>query len=86
MCVYAGDRTKILWDKIVFKKIAERMGGQLKFLCSGAAPLPAVVAEFMKVYVCMCMCTCVCVCMYWLICLYICLSLVSVAFSLVVVL
>jgi long-chain acyl-CoA synthetase len=42
-----GDRSPQVWDKIVFSKIKDRFGGNLKFVSSGAAPLPAKIAEFL---------------------------------------
>lgn len=41
-----------IWDKIVFKKIKEALGGRCKIIVSGGAPLSAHVEEFLRV--CMC--------------------------------
>ncbi len=39
----------LLWfSQLVFQKVADRFGGNIRLLSSGAAPLPSKVAEFMK--------------------------------------
>jgi long-chain acyl-CoA synthetase len=45
-----GDRSPQVWDKVVFSKIKEKFGGNLKFVSSGAAPLSAKIAEFLIMY------------------------------------
>jgi long-chain acyl-CoA synthetase len=37
------------WDKIIFAKIAALFGGRVKLMSTGAAPLSAKVADFMRV-------------------------------------
>jgi acyl-CoA synthetase (AMP-forming)/AMP-acid ligase II len=41
-----------LFDKIVFSKIKERLGGKVRLIVSGGAPLAAHVEEFLKVTMC----------------------------------
>ena len=41
-----------LFDKIVFKKVAQKLGGRVKILVSGAAPLSKHVEEFLRVAFC----------------------------------
>jgi long-chain acyl-CoA synthetase len=45
-----GDRSPQVWDKIVFSKIKEKFGGNLKYVSSGAAPLSSTIAEFLIMY------------------------------------
>lgn len=37
-----------LWDKIVLKRIQSRLGGRVKLVVSGAAPLSPTVLQFLK--------------------------------------
>lgn len=41
-----------LADKIVFKKVAQKLGGRVKAVCSGAAPLARHVEDFLRVGMC----------------------------------
>jgi long-subunit acyl-CoA synthetase (AMP-forming) len=41
-----------LFDKIVFKKVKQRLGGNVKLLVSGGAPLAPHVEDFLKVAMC----------------------------------
>lgn len=38
----------MLWDGLVLKRIQERLGGRVKLICSGAAPLSPTVLAFLK--------------------------------------
>jgi len=40
------------FDRLVFSKVKERLGGRVKFVCSGGAPLAPHVEEFLKVAMC----------------------------------
>ncbi|WVW80476.1 hypothetical protein I302_102458 [Kwoniella bestiolae CBS 10118] len=44
-----GSVTHPLWDALVFRKIKALLGGQLVYMCSGAAPLTAEVHEMLKI-------------------------------------
>jgi len=41
-----------LWDKIIFSKIKDRLGGRVKMIMSGGAPLSAHVEKFLRVAMC----------------------------------
>lgn len=41
-----------LFDKIVFSKVKERLGGKVQLIVSGGAPLAPHVEEFLKVTMC----------------------------------
>eukprot|EP00330_Aristerostoma_sp_ATCC50986_P009097 CAMPEP_0114586692 /NCGR_PEP_ID=MMETSP0125-20121206/9842_1 /TAXON_ID=485358 ORGANISM="Aristerostoma sp., Strain ATCC 50986" /NCGR_SAMPLE_ID=MMETSP0125 /ASSEMBLY_ACC=CAM_ASM_000245 /LENGTH=642 /DNA_ID=CAMNT_0001782237 /DNA_START=55 /DNA_END=1983 /DNA_ORIENTATION=- len=43
-----GSYTHKLYDKLVMKKMKEVVGGRVKIIVSGAAPLPAEVGDFLK--------------------------------------
>ncbi|KAH9890055.1 acetyl-CoA synthetase-like protein [Cubamyces lactineus] len=45
----SGKLTHPLWDRLVFKKISGVLGGRLKVVACGSAPLSANIAEFLKV-------------------------------------
>ena len=38
-----------VWDKIIFAKIRETLGGRIRILYTGAAPMTKEVAEFLKI-------------------------------------
>ncbi|KAH6905799.1 long-chain acyl-CoA synthetase [Coprinopsis sp. MPI-PUGE-AT-0042] len=44
-----GKTTHPLWDRIVFKKIQAALGGQVKFVASGSAPITPDVLNFLRV-------------------------------------
>ncbi|KAJ6842039.1 putative long chain acyl-CoA synthetase 6, peroxisomal isoform X1 [Iris pallida] len=44
-----GKSPSPLWDKLVFNKIKERLGGRVRFMSSGASPLSPDVMDFLKV-------------------------------------
>ncbi len=41
-----------LFDKVVFSKIKARLGGRVKIIVSGGAPLAGHVEEFLKITMC----------------------------------
>lgn len=43
-----GDLTHWLWDKLVFAKIREKLGGRVRMMITGAAPIAAEVVEFLR--------------------------------------
>ncbi|KAJ6844220.1 putative long chain acyl-CoA synthetase 6, peroxisomal isoform X1 [Iris pallida] len=44
-----GKSPSPMWDKLVFNKIREKLGGRVRFMSSGASPLSPDVMEFLKV-------------------------------------
>ncbi|KAG6854926.1 hypothetical protein C0991_009749 [Blastosporella zonata] len=44
-----GATTHFFWDKLVFRKIQAVLGGQVKLVTSGSAPISADVMDFLKV-------------------------------------
>ncbi|KAK9803492.1 hypothetical protein WJX73_008668 [Symbiochloris irregularis] len=44
-----GGRMAPLWDRLVFSKIAARLGGRVRVMVSGASPLPPDVMDFLRV-------------------------------------
>ncbi|KAI9998121.1 hypothetical protein PInf_002455 [Phytophthora infestans] len=47
-----GHKTHALWDALVFFKVRLALGGRVRLIFSGSAPLSAEVKEFMKVVFC----------------------------------
>ncbi|EGZ24840.1 hypothetical protein PHYSODRAFT_539827 [Phytophthora sojae] len=47
-----GHKTHALWDALVFSKVRLALGGRVRLIFSGSAPLSAEVKEFMKVVFC----------------------------------
>jgi long-chain acyl-CoA synthetase len=48
----SGKLTHCLWDKIVFKKIKAMVGGNVRVMLTGSAPVSCEVLEFLKVCFC----------------------------------
>ncbi|CAH0520536.1 unnamed protein product [Peronospora belbahrii] len=48
----AGYKTHALWDALIFAKIRQVLGGRVRVILSGSAPLSADVKEFMKIVFC----------------------------------
>lgn len=46
------DRAAPLWDRLVFRKVAQAMGGRVRVIVSGGAPLALRVEEFLRVTMC----------------------------------
>lgn len=44
-----GKKPSGFWEKIVFSKIKARLGGRLRIILSGGAPLPPVTQEFVQI-------------------------------------
>ncbi|KAF8894464.1 hypothetical protein BD779DRAFT_1745129 [Infundibulicybe gibba] len=44
-----GDPTHIFWDRLVFRKIQAVLGGQLKLVTNGSAPISRDVMDFLKI-------------------------------------
>ncbi|KAK2467033.1 hypothetical protein APHAL10511_001291 [Amanita phalloides] len=44
-----GDPTHMFWDNLVFRKIQSVLGGRLKFLTTGSAPISSDVLDFLKI-------------------------------------
>ncbi|KIY93248.1 hypothetical protein MNEG_14715 [Monoraphidium neglectum] len=48
----SGGRWAPLWDRLVFSKIRAKLGGQVKYLTSGASPISAEVMQFLRICFC----------------------------------
>lgn len=48
----SGQTTHALYDKLVFNKFRESMGGRVKFMITGSAPLSKEIVNFMKIAMC----------------------------------
>ncbi|KAJ3088549.1 Long chain acyl-CoA synthetase 7 peroxisomal [Quaeritorhiza haematococci] len=44
-----GTVTHWLWDRLVFSKVRERLGGRVKVMLTGAAPISAEVMDFLRI-------------------------------------
>ncbi|KAG9152215.1 hypothetical protein Leryth_016390 [Lithospermum erythrorhizon] len=44
-----GKKPSPMWDRLVFNKIKDRLGGRVRFMGSGASPLSADVMDFLRV-------------------------------------
>ena len=51
-CQRTGQYTHCCWDRLVFKKTKARVGGRVRFLVSGSAPLSKDTINFLKVAFC----------------------------------
>lgn len=49
---YAYDKAAPIFDKIIFSKIKEKLGGRVRLVVSGGAPLSRHVEDFLKVGMC----------------------------------
>ncbi|KAJ6757187.1 LONG-CHAIN-FATTY-ACID--COA LIGASE [Salix koriyanagi] len=45
----SGQNRSPMWDRLVFNKIKEKLGGRVKFMGSGASPLSPDVMDFLRV-------------------------------------
>jgi long-chain acyl-CoA synthetase len=46
--VISGNNASPIWDKLVFNKIREKLGGRVRFMASGASPLSPDVMDFLR--------------------------------------
>lgn len=46
--VSSGRTPSAFWDKLVFNKIKEKLGGRVRFMGSGASPLSPDVMDFLR--------------------------------------
>eukprot|EP00386_Alphamonas_edax_P015601 GDKI01047601.1.p1 GENE.GDKI01047601.1~~GDKI01047601.1.p1 ORF type:complete len:689 (-),score=256.97 GDKI01047601.1:143-2209(-) len=44
-----GDPTHAMWDSVVFSKVKQALGGKVRYMVTGSAPISANVHEFLKV-------------------------------------
>ena len=51
-CPIADTQASPLSDMLVFHKVKERLGGRVRLVASGSAPLAAHIEEFLKVTMC----------------------------------
>ena len=49
---FAHDQAAPFFDRLVFSKVKARLGGNVRLICSGGAPLAPHVEEFLKVAMC----------------------------------
>lgn len=47
-----GGRWGALWDRLVFSKIRAKLGGEVKYLTTGASPISAEVMQFLRICFC----------------------------------
>lgn len=47
--IVPGRNASPIWDKLVFNKIKEKLGGRVRILGSGASPLSPDVMDFLRV-------------------------------------
>jgi len=48
----SGEETHSVWDRIVFGKLKEILGGRVRLMVSGSAPLAPVVQDFLRICFC----------------------------------
>lgn len=48
----SGETTHGLYDKLIFNKFRESMGGRVRFMVTGSAPLAKEIVNFMKIAMC----------------------------------
>lgn len=46
--IVSGKNPSPMWDRLVFNKIKEKLGGRVRFMVSGASPLSPDVMEFLR--------------------------------------
>lgn len=47
-----GDPTSTIYDKLIFNKFKEALGGRVRFMLTGSAPISTDVLNFLKVALC----------------------------------
>jgi len=47
--IFNGKNPSPMWDRLVFNKIKEKLGGRVRFMASGASPLSPDVMDFLRV-------------------------------------
>ena len=48
----SGELTNVFWDALLFNKIRKLLGGRMRFMLTGAAPMSADMLTFLKVVLC----------------------------------
>ncbi|PQQ10470.1 hypothetical protein Pyn_04746 [Prunus yedoensis var. nudiflora] len=47
--IMSGSNGSLIWDRLVFNKIKEKLGGRVRFMGFGASPLSPDVMDFLRV-------------------------------------
>lgn len=47
--IFSGKKPSPMWDRLVFNKIKDKLGGRVRLMTSGASPLSPDVLEFLRV-------------------------------------